>query len=204
MVRTLCVLGLLVGISVARADEKEDPIVARLKKLLEERNEEVKELKKRVEKLEEERTQLVLDKETAIRQAKTAQSNEKQARDILDEKAQKIVELTAKVRELKLLTSPPREKPLPSSEVTKTSGHFVVINIGSDVGLEVGTVFEVIRTDGKKENSLGTIEVVTVYPKGAILGNFVSARVVPVDKLKPKEFPDKGDTVRPQVPAPRK
>jgi hypothetical protein len=79
-----------------------------------------------------------------------------------------------------------------------------LLNIGIDVGLEPGTVLELLRSDGKNDTVIGTVTITkSVYPKEAV-GSFTPARKVPLKELKPEELPRKGDTVRSATPEPRK
>jgi hypothetical protein len=210
MFRIAAATGLLLAITAtaARADDKkEDPAVAALKARLEAQEKELKALRKRVDELENERAKLILDKEAALRAVVGAENGEKLARAIADEYAKKVDTLTAKLRELKLLEDDPERPGQPRAKValpanlrgtvTKVSGEFVLVNIGIDVGLEPGSILEVVRTDDKNKTlTLGTITITkSVYPKEAV-GTFTPARKVPLKELKPEELPRKDDAVR--------
>jgi hypothetical protein len=199
-------LALAVGAGTVRADDrKEDPAVAALKAALERQTKELEALRKRVEELENERTKLVVEKETALRNLLRAENAAKLAIASADEQKKKLEALAAQIRELKGPNAPaprPREKsdlPLDlRGVVTQVEDVFVKLNIGRDAGLEHGTVLELIRTNGKNETiSLGRVVITrSLYPKEAI-GEFLPARKVPIAKLRPDELPRKGDTVRP-------
>jgi len=82
---------------------------------------------------------------------------------------------------------------------TDVAGELVVINVGADAGLGVGMVLDLYRTDGDEKRYLGQVKVTSalnLFPKQAIV-TFTPARNVPLDKLRPEEFPKKGDQVRP-------
>jgi hypothetical protein len=79
-------------------------------------------------------------------------------------------------------------------EVTGVAGNVVTLGVGIDGGLEVGTLFDLYRADGKTH--LGTLVVTRVTPKSAT-ATFVPSRKVALKNLKPDELPMKGDVVRP-------
>lgn len=211
MMRILCVGVLVVGLSAARADEKKEdpPEVAALKAKLEAQAKEIQALKKKVDQLEDERTKLILEKEVALREALQHKNEAKFARAIAEECEKKIEALNAKILKLRE-NSPdrpqaPAPKAAPIGAVTRDIiDGLVLINIGIDAGLEVGSRLEVVRINEKKERVfLGTIVITkSLYPKEAV-GTFLPASNVPLAKLKPEELPRKGDAVRPVVPVPR-
>ena len=88
-------------------------------------------------------------------------------------------------------------------QVNRVLDDQIELTIGIDAGLAVGTVLEVYRVDGGSQY-LGTVKVTSaanLFPKQAIV-TFTPARNVPLERLKPEEFPRKGDRVRsPGIPS---
>jgi hypothetical protein len=161
--------------------------------------------------LEDDRVRLVIDKEDALREMIKARNAEKLARAIAEDNAKKIEDLIVKVSELKasggtgvaavaraIEKPPPAILPNLRGQVDDVAGDLIVISIGIDSGVAVGTVLEVYRTENGAR-FLGTAKVTSaydLYPKQAVL-TFTPARNVPLARLSADELPKKGDLVRP-------
>lgn len=100
---------------------------------------------------------------------------------------------------------PPELPELPADlrgKVTDGADDLLIIDIGIDVGLALGSVLGVYRVNGADSHYLGTVRVTdpyNLYPKAAVV-KFTPVRKVPLKDLKPEELPKKGDLVRPMKP----
>lgn len=185
------------------AGTREELGVAQLKATLSE----LDETRKRNTGLEDNRVELVLAKETAERERLRAENEAKLSRAIADENSNRVALLQAQVAELRqtggsttatVLRSVDRPPaPVPDNirgTVLRTSGGFVQINLGIDVGLEPGSRLDVYRVTDSAQY-LGTLVVTkSVYPKEAV-AEFRPARPVPISQLRPDELPREGDQV---------
>jgi hypothetical protein len=212
-------LGIAVGvIAVAlalapasvRADDKADAKVKQLQAALDRAKAEIDAVRMRNSELENGRVELLIQAEVAKKDALRAQNEAKLARAITEETAKKLEEALTRLAELKQGGQVP-PKPVPAlpaevrGQVTNVSDDLVVLDIGVDAGLAVGTTLDVYRPDEKAPRYIGTVKVTSalnLFPKQAIV-TFTPARKVRFDRLRPEELPRKGDQVRPQLLTPK-
>jgi len=173
---------------------------------------EVAGVRKRNVELENSALRLVTDKEDALREMVRARNSERLALAIADDNAKKVEDLLTRISDLKTgggtgqgavlraINKPP--PPVPAQlrgTVTDTAGDLLVISVGIDSGMAVGTVLDVYRAENGSGRYLGKVKVTSannLFPKEAIV-SFTPARDVPFGRLTPDELPKKGDKVRP-------
>jgi hypothetical protein len=175
---------------------------------------EVSSVRARNEQLENERQRLIVAAEEARREAVRARIAERAAQFVAEQNAALVEELREKLRQLnrsllaggstqspalRELDKPP-PPPLPNlrGEVTAVAGDLVVLSIGYEAGLNVGTELELYRLQGESRY-LGTVKITSpanLYPKQAV-ATFIPARNVPFARLTPAEKPRPGDLVKP-------
>jgi hypothetical protein len=155
--------------------------------------------------LEDQMTKLVIAAEDAKREMVRAQNAAKLSQSIADDLGKKVEELQAAVTEMKQYGGDTKhrfDKPPPDvlsntrGEVERVSGDLVILSIGVDAGLSIGSVFDLSRLEGGGQY-LGTVKVIDLTAKTAT-AVFTPKRAVRVDQLRPEELPKKGDRVRPQ------
>jgi hypothetical protein len=175
---------------------------------------EVSSVRSRNEQLENDRQRLIVSAEEARREAVRARISERAAQFVAEQNATLVEELRERIRQLsrnliaggsnvpsavRELDKPP-PPPLPNlrGEVTAVQGDLVVLSIGYEAGLNVGTELDLYRTEGQPRY-LGTVKITSaanLYPKQAV-ATFIPARNVPFNRLTPEEKPRKGDLVKP-------
>lgn len=190
--------------------EKGDVTSLKLQANLDSSVKELKFVRDRNYSLEDGRVQLVIAAEDARREMVRARNSEKLAQSIADDNAKKVEDLVARVTELRqgggsgsaVVRSIDKPAPpvLPNlrGEVTDLAGDLLVISVGIDSGLAVGTTLDLYRLAGGG-TYLGTVKVTSssnLYPKQAVV-RFTPARNVPLDRLSADELPRKGDLVKP-------
>lgn len=165
-------------------------------------------VRKRNLDLENGKTQLVLDKEYALREKVKAENEAKLFRSNSDELQKKNEELVLQVNEYKLnggMRNPLVDRPPPpvlsnlrgEVENVSSKGDLVTLSIGADAGLSKGTVLELSRIDNDGGHYLGTVKVYDLGYKTAIAEFIPKDPKVPFARLKPNELPKKGDLVKP-------
>ena len=168
---------------------------------------EAKKLRDRGTALEKERQQIIVDRETALKDKQTTENTAKQA--VADKLVAegKVESLNTQLAELKSTGGNPNAlvlnsfgkapAPLPDGirgTVTDYKDGYVALSIGIDAGLTNGAVLDIFRSEGGGQY-LGTIVVERVQPKEAV------AKFKPADvrrsiaKLRAEELPKSGDTV---------
>ncbi len=175
---------------------------------------EVSSVRARNEQLENERQRLIVAAEEARREAVRARIAERTAQFVAEQNAALVEELRERLRQLnrsllaggstqspalRELDKPP-PPPLPNlrGQVTAVEGDLVVLSIGYEAGLNVGTELELYRLQGESRY-LGTVKITSpanLYPKQAV-ATFIPARNVPFARLTPAEKPRPGDLVKP-------
>lgn len=175
---------------------------------------EVSSVRMRNEQLENERQALIVSAEEARREAVWARISERAAQFVAEQNAALVEELREKLRQLgrslvaggspkppalQELDKPP-PPPLPNlrGEVTEVQNDLVVLSIGYEAGLSVGTELDLYRIQGQPRY-LGTVKITSaanLYPKQAV-ATFIPARKVPLARLTPEEKPRRGDLVKP-------
>jgi hypothetical protein len=156
--------------------------------------------------LEDGMTKLVIAAEDAKREMIRAQNQAKLAQSIADDNAKKVEDLQTLVTEYKQYgLNPARrfEKNPPAvlsnlrGEVEQVNGDLVILSIGVDAGLSIGSVLDLSRLDGGGQY-LGTVKVIDLREKTATATFSPRRANVPFNQLRPEELPKKGDRVRPQ------
>ena len=192
---------------LAKIIKDTDVLGAELLALLQALTDEVNQTRKRGVLLEVERVDLVTKKENAEKDRQTFENLAKQAISDRLVAEGKIDNLNTQLAEIKaaggnpsalLLNSfgkPPA--PLPDGirgTVKVYKDGWAELSIGIDAGLTIGASLDVFRSEGGGQY-LGTVVIVSVYPKDAV------ARFKPADprrsieKLRPEELPKAGDIV---------
>jgi len=177
-------------------------------------NSELDALRKRNYLLEDNARDLIIAAEKAKAEMVRAQNSERLAQSIAAENAKKVEDLQTRVTELRATGGAGTgaatvlntiNKPAPPvlanlrGEVTGVADDLLIIDIGIDSGLAVGTVLQLDRFDGANSRHLGTVRVTdsfNLYPKQAVV-KFTPSSGKPLARLRPEELPQKGDVVRP-------
>jgi small-conductance mechanosensitive channel len=166
---------------------------------------EVSSVRMRNEALENDRQRLVIAAEEARREALQARISERAAQFVAEQNAQLVESLREQLRnrfsgDLRTALDKPAPPVLPNlrGEVTAVKDDLVVLSIGYEAGLNVGTELDIYRTQGQPRY-LGTVRITSaanLYPKQAV-ATFFPARKVSFNRLTPEEKPRPGDLVRP-------
>lgn len=167
---------------------------------------EVSSVRARNETLENDRQRLIIAAEESRREAIRAKISERAVQFIAEQNAQLVERLREQLRnrlgggDLRAALDKPPPPVLPNlrGEVTAVKDDLVVLSIGYEAGLSVGTELDIYRTQGQPRY-LGTVCITSaanLYPKQAV-ATFIPARGVSFSRLTPEEKPRPGDLVRP-------
>jgi len=163
-------------------------------------------------KLEQDRTDLTISREQALRDRLGALNEAKLQRQIAEDYARRVDDLLGQIADLRATGGRPealvarsveqRPPPVPENLRGTVTAYnpaaapdLVEISLGLDAGLGFGSELDIYRLDNGGKH-LGTVVVINVYAKKAV-ARFKPASGKPVGRLRPDELPKVGDIVSP-------